>query len=156
MATWPWNDVGRGHRVPISDGEGKKMSPVHTHRLIDLVSSLLQVLQGFGFTIHGVFTTSGRNSLCWEVLRVLPVCVVVDPAAVELNRTKERREREASYSIIVTTLVSLRSRNISVCACESDPHPSLDVVHVDAAAAAIVVCHSAVIGFAERRFNLWD
>lgn len=61
---------------------------------------------------------------------------------MELNRTKERREREASYSII--------DPETSACACESDPHPSLDVVHVDAAAAAIVVCHSAVIGFAER------
>lgn len=65
-----------------------------THRCVHHILSLGKILQCFWWAVIAVFTAADRDAFLLKVLCIVPVCVIIHPAAVQLKAKSHNNKNE--------------------------------------------------------------
>lgn len=71
-----------------------------THRCVHHILSLGKILQCFWWAVIAIFTAADRDAFLLKVLCIVPVCVIIHPAAVQL-KAKSHNNKKWKQSYVV-------------------------------------------------------
>lgn len=72
-----------------------------THRCVHHILSLGKILQCFWWAVIAVFTAADRDAFLLKVLCIVPVCVIIHPAAVQLKAKSHNKKKKRKQSYVV-------------------------------------------------------
>lgn len=71
-----------------------------THRCVHHILSLGKILQCFWWAVIAVFTAADRDAFLLKVLCIVPVCVIIHPAAVQLKAKSHKQKRKENKAML--------------------------------------------------------
>lgn len=92
-----------------------------THRCVHHILSLGKILQCFWWAVIAVFTAADRDAFLFKVLCIVPVCVIIHPAAVQLKAKSHNNKKWKQSHVVVSPFEKTPSAMRATWFMESAP-----------------------------------